>query len=651
MHLKDLEKALKKRSDIHSGEIRRAYEFAEKAHKGQKRKTGEDYVTHPVAVAMLLLEIGADEESLIAALLHDTVEDTDVTLEDVEKEFGKKIATITDSITKVSNINLFSSPDENKTATFRKMFSGGITDERAILIKLADRAHNTETLDKLRDAKALRIAEETMNIYYPLAKLFGVWKFKQIFEKHCFPIRHAEKNKYFLTYIEKFKKENLLNIQKYKKEIEDLLSKKKIIAKTSIIFKSPRELFEEEAISTAPTQTNHIEPFFIDISTETINDCYVTLGGIHGNYSWKEKEFIDFISLPKNNGYRSIHTSVFIHSGKKCEIHIQTKAMERINMCGAYYFSPEQFPKEMINLSLTALDKNYYTSQQYLSDLKTDILQKKIIIFSEEGKTVPLPKNATGIDFAYMYDCDKAHLLKAVKIDGKLCPPTLTLKNGQIVELLYGKQTHLKTYWLNHTRTSIAKHHIIKWLSHLSKKELYKRGVDSVTTEFVKAGEKRSFIINDKIKNKIIAQFPDNTYEEIISNIGKGIISPKEFIQKYLQITMNIRKENPLLSFWDGIIKEFFHTFYFFFTSNVQRRDTMVISLNIRSIDKPGMLLNILQIIAEKKLNVSKLKVFSLRPSKDALYKMDIETEDYKQTSEIIDELSEIDGVKELTRE
>jgi guanosine-3',5'-bis(diphosphate) 3'-pyrophosphohydrolase len=435
-------------------------------------------------------------------------------------------------------------------------------------------------------------------------------------------------------------------LQKLKKKFLE----KNIDAEIKVIYKTPRELYEEERDLQKPIHEKFTHFYYLDIQVGTVDECYLCLGHIHSKYSWKENEFSDYISLPKNNGYQALHTTIFVSSGRSSEIHIKTKAMETINECGTFYTAPENFPKNMISNSLKALDKNYYTSQQYLQELKTDVLQKKIIVFAHTGETIPLPKNSSAIDFAYLYDCDKAHLLKEVKIDGEGHPVTTILQNGQVVEPVYNKKSQVRTFWLNHIHTGIAKNYISNWLSRLPKKELYTRGMRALGHEYAKTTKKRKLKFSKKIQQKIIDDFPEKTFEEVVISVGKGIISPKDFFQKYLEARKEIRNESFFYSIIDGLTSMYFRIFYFLFTSNRLEKDTHVAKIKIQSIDRPGMLLSILQVISQRDFNVASLKVFSLRPSKDAFYEIGIEYRSHKEISELFDELLEVNGVKELTR-
>ncbi|QQS58945.1 bifunctional (p)ppGpp synthetase/guanosine-3',5'-bis(diphosphate) 3'-pyrophosphohydrolase [Candidatus Peregrinibacteria bacterium] len=644
----ELQSAIQQQGNFDEKRIEGAYQLAEKVHHGQKRKTGEPYLSHPVAVAQSLFDIGADEETIIAALLHDTIEDTILTVQEISSQFGESIGHLVDAVTKVSKTKFFGSFDSQKTATFRKILSGSVLDERAIIIKLADRAHNVETISEFLKTKQQRIAQETMDIYYPLAKVFGIWKFKKTYEDFCFPIIHPDVFQELHKNLSGWKTEIFRDSKKVISEIESDFQKQFLYFEIRPSFYSPADIFYEMEAKNIPS--SEIHPFHIDVIVENASECYAALGALHKKYFWKEKEFADYISIPKSNGYQGIHTSVFTSMSKPLEFHIKTRAMNYSNQSGSYFFSPESFLKKPFQNSLHALDKNYYFSQQFWSDLHKDVLQKKILTFTRQGKAMALPVHASGIDFSYVSDAKKAHYLEDIKINGILQPITTILQNGDVVEPIYSRFPKAENFWLNHTRTGIAKYHMLHWFSGLTKQQKYIMGRAALVREFLKIGESYEKMMSRKMKKILDNEYPENSFRQIIEKVGEGVISPKEFLEKYLECKKKIREESFFLSHFDKWKEAFYAKFFFLFTANVLNPNSQIVQINIEAKDRQGMLYDILGIFAKRKINVATLRVYSLRPSRNALYKIGIEVERYSQVSEIFDELLEVHGVRNLTR-
>ena len=622
--------------------LEKAYEFAEKAHKGQRRKSGEPYLVHPVAVAEILFDIGADEDTVIAGFLHDTLEDTFVSYSEIECLFGKSVAELVESVTKVEELDLPATKEELKVETLRKMMMGGIFDERAIVVKLADRMHNVSTLRYLRREKQEKFAEETMSFYHGLARVFGIWQAKRVFENTCFPILHPEEAFAIRKLVDRFKVEKKKHLERTQKSLLKVLPN----VQTEIVFYSPYELCKR-----AKDERIYFEQlrkfFYVDVLVDSIQDCYLALGEIHSHFPWRENSLRDYISIPKNNGYQGLHSTVYLDSGILTEFHVHTRDMHRINDTCSFFLSPESFSREDLKKSLKTLDQNYYTSGQYVDDIQKDVCSRKIFVFTKDGEVVSLPEGATGIDFAYAVDSSTAHALRQVKVNGLDQPVTRPLHSGQTIDVIIGSDLCPDPSWLNHIKTGVAKQAIVQWSAQLSDVDLLKRGEACLRDEFKKYNISYKNCRDEKIQGALLKHFREVSFDDFLKKVGKGFVSAKDFMSVYFEVKKNHREsvvnKMPLLD-W------FFSVFYMFSTENILNQKSNVLTLKVRSLDRSGMLYDILTVINRRKLNVSGLKIYSLRPSRDAFYKIKLEVYNYRQFSEIFDEIREISGVRNVRR-
>jgi len=647
-HFSSLESALREHGFSHLEKIRSAYEFAKKAHHGQMRKTGEEYITHPVAVALLLLDIGADEESLIAAILHDTVEDTAIAFTDIEREFGTSIARLVDGVTKVEKFQFFNSPGDFKAANLRKMFSGALENERAILIKLADRAHNIQTLSTFSPQKQHRIAQETMELYHPLAKILGVWILKRAFENACFPILEPKKYEEITLLQNQYREKNAKKNNHLLKEIQKIFHDESIKTETQIHFKNAFGISEYSTRDHILSEDIH-HFFRINVFVDSIEECYQVLGVLHQHFSYRFQEFRDSISIPKNNGYQSLHTSVFIDD-ELVQFHIQTHDMHLANEKCAFFLFPEKFPRENLNKTLQALDDNYYRSQEYLRDLQRDILQKKIFVTTKKGEKIVLPKRSTGIDFAYALSPDVGHRLKNLVVNGHASSPTTLLHNGDVIEAETGEKEGPKPHWVNHVKTALAKQEMMAWVSGLPPEKIRERGESFLRSELEKSGYEYDQEMTADIQKKACALLEKKKFIEVQSAIALSEINPKRIIAILLEERARKRGESFFFRISDSLVNFFYSAFYFLFTKYRQNKNSKIIKITIRAKDRPRMLFDLLGIIAKREINIASLKIYSLRPSFDALYKVWIEIEHIDDLHELFDEFLEVEGVKSLTK-
>lgn len=467
--------------------IRRAYQFAQEAHDGQKRLSGEPVMNHCLAVASALVDWKLDTTSIVVGLLHDTVEDTKISLGDIQKEFGQQTADLVAGVTKVGEIKLRGQKEEEFVENLRKMLVVMAKDLRVVLIKLADRYHNMQTLQFLPKEKQVRIARETLEVYAPLAERLGIGEMKGLLEDLAFPYVYHQECQWLKALAEPYFYEAEENIQKAIEEIKKELVRAKIKAEVHGRAKHFYSLWWKLL---RPEIGKDIEKVYdlmaMRIVAKSVRDCYAALGVVHK--LWKPVPSVgvsDFIAQPKPNGYRSIHTTVFGPEGKIFEIQIRTKEMheQAENGIAAHWYMSmlknkgRLFSKEIDKgeffapseklvwvKQLVAWQKEMVDSQEFLEALKFDGLAHRIFVFSPKGDIYDLPLGATPVDFGYAVHTDLGDQTVGAKVNGKMVKLSHQLKSGDMVEITKKKGTGPSRDWLNFVVTTTARRRIIKYL-------------------------------------------------------------------------------------------------------------------------------------------------------------------------------------------
>ncbi|OIO39269.1 MAG: hypothetical protein AUJ71_01115 [Candidatus Omnitrophica bacterium CG1_02_49_16] len=441
-----------------------AYEYAAQAHAGQTRRSGEPYIQHPLRTALTLAQIRAENDVVIAGLLHDVPEDTGRPLAEIEKQFGKKIAALVEGITKLSKVKYRGI--ERHTESLKKMFIAMAADIRVILIRFADRLHNLETLDALPENKRLRIAQETMEIYVPIAGLLGIWHFKNKMEDICFRYLHPEEYKK-LQY--RYEVEQRMENQAFIKKTEEILVPKLKEADLRFEiqgrFKSLYSIFQK--MQKKERKFSEIyDVFALRVIVETVADCYKTIGVIHSLWKPKPNRFKDYIAVPKSNGYQALHTAVFGPNGKVTEFQVATRKMYEKSLYGIaahwYYKSNKKYlskqPKWVRDiLELMRQAKN---SEEFVNVAKIDVFQNRIFVFTPKGDVIDLPERSTPIDFAYAVHSDIGHHCVGAMINEKIGKLDTPLKSGDTVEIITEKNKKPSRDWLKIAKTARAREKI-----------------------------------------------------------------------------------------------------------------------------------------------------------------------------------------------
>ncbi len=463
--------------------VKKAFNFAQKVHEGQKRLSGEDFIEHPLSVALILADWRLDTGSIVAGLLHDTVEDGGIKIENLVKEFGKEIADLVSGVTKISEIKLRGTSQDVFVENIRRMIVVMAHDLRVVLVKLADRYHNLQSLFVLPKEKQKRIAQETLEIYAPLSERLGMGEIKGRLEDLAFPYAFPEEYKWVENYAFPYYRQADEYLQKIKKEVLSVLLKKGIKAKVHGRAKHLYSLYKKLCRSEIDRDINKVYDLMaLRIIVETIEECYLVLGLIHNLYRPVPSVGVrDFIAQPKPNGYQSIHTNVFAQ-GRIIEIQIRTRKMheEAENGIAAHwYYAQQKYKKNkdekiqrgffaptekmMWVKELVQWQKELVGSKEFLESLKFDALRHRIFVFSPKGDVFDLPADSTPVDFAYAVHSELGDQCCGAKVDGKMVSLDYKLKSGQVVEILIDKNKKKPSSdWLKFVVTRAARHKIAK---------------------------------------------------------------------------------------------------------------------------------------------------------------------------------------------
>lgn len=458
--------------------ITAAYEFGAEAHAGQMRKTGEAYITHPVAVAQELAEMHLDAEAITAAILHDTVEDTAASLDEITERFGSEVALLVDGVSKLDQIK-FRSHAEAQAESFRKMMLAMIEDIRVILVKLADRLHNMKTLGAMPAEKKKRIARETLDVYAPIANRLGINRLKVQLEdlgfKHLYPFRY----RVLQTALKKSKGSQRQIVKKISEEISTTLADEGITGEVLGREKHLYSIYKKMA-GKRRLLSDVVDVYGFRIIAEDVNTCYQVLGLVHGLYKPMPGRFKDYIAIPRINGYQSLHTTLFGPKGLPLEVQIRTREMDRLAESGVASHwiykadeksdaSPQRRTREWL-ANLEELQQSG-TSEEFLESVKVDLFPDKVYVFTPKGDIMPLPKGATAVDFAYAVHTDVGDRCVAAKVNRSLVPLRTELQNSQTVEIVTARGAKPNPNWLTFVRSAKARTAIRQHMKNLRSSE------------------------------------------------------------------------------------------------------------------------------------------------------------------------------------
>ena len=522
--------------------IRRAYDYAEKKHFGQKRISGDDYILHPLNVALILTEISADAPCMAAALLHDTIEDSDATKEEIEKLFGSEVALLVDGVTKINKIN-FNSDSEASAAYQRKILVGLSEDVRVIIIKLADRLHNMRTLDVMSEEKQKKKAKETLEILTPVAHRLGIYKIKS--ELEDLSLRYLKPDAYF-DIVEKLnqkKVERDAAVSKMMDEVSSLLKEHNIPHEIKGRSKSIYSIYNK--LSKGKPFSDIYDILALRVFVDTEQECYIALGLIHSKYKPVPKRFKDYIAMPKTNLYQSLHTTVFGIDGELFEIQIRTYDMDKIAEYGiASHWSYKEHKdgaaaskdimeqKLQIFRNIIELNEDSSTPEEFVSSVKKDILSSDVIyVYTPKGDVMELPEGSTPVDFAYKVHSEVGDRMIGAIVNDNIVPLDYKLNNGDIIKINTNKASTPSKDWLSFVVTTGAKNKIRAYFSRLEKDENIEKGSDTLEKEL----RKNNLSINEFLTNKNIDTILDelklNDVDDLYVNIALGKYTPSQIIK------------------------------------------------------------------------------------------------------------------------
>ncbi|MCX6129669.1 MAG: bifunctional (p)ppGpp synthetase/guanosine-3',5'-bis(diphosphate) 3'-pyrophosphohydrolase [Proteobacteria bacterium] len=523
--------------------IQLAYEYAAKCHITQKRASGEPYITHPLAVASIVSTLKLDTPSIVAAILHDTVEDTSSTLDEIEQLFGPEVRDLVDGLTKISKIK-FRSNEEKLAENFRKMIVAMAKDLRVILIKLCDRLHNMRTMDNLSLEKRKRIAQETLDIYAPLSNRLGIYGIKSELEDLCLRILKYEVYQEIRRKVSSKKSVRQAYINEVKEYIEAELRK---YGFTEIqVYGRPKHFFSiyKKMIERHLEFEDIHDLFAFRIIVSSIKDCYEALGVVHAMWKPMPGRFKDYIAMPKANLYQSLHTTVIRPNGEPAEIQIRTKEMHETCEYGvAAHWAYKD--KDKSSHATDAQKFNWLRQimqwqtelkdpDEFLEALKVDLFDEEIFIFTPKGDVLSLPQNATALDFAFCVHSDIGTKCIGVKVNGQMSPIKKKLKSGDIVEVLTSPHQKPSKDWLNFVITTKARNKIRSFLRSEQREKSRKLGRDLLMQEL----EKRRLVYEELEKTgelqKIVKTARESQMEDVLIAIGYGRLNAKDLVNKAL---------------------------------------------------------------------------------------------------------------------
>ncbi len=536
--------------------IQKAYNYAVSKHGDQKRKSGEPYMIHPVDVAYTIAEIGLDEKTICAALLHDVVEDTDATYDDLKNEFGQEVAEMVDGVTKLKQIQ-YASIEEHQVENYRKMFLAMGKDIRVIIIKLADRLHNMRTLEFLKRDRQIAIAQETMQLYAPLANRLGLYAMKWELEDLGFKYLHPEEYAELIKGIEQKREQRLKFIEKIMNDIRVQLKKQKIEAEVTGRAKHLYSIYRK-MIRDNKTLDQIYDLFALRIIVNSVKDCYAALGVVHEMYNPMPGRFKDYIAVPKPNMYQSIHTTLLGEKGTPFEVQIRTWDMHRIAEYGiaahwaykeANYGSKKG--QKVVSVQEDKLawlretlewQQEMQDPQQFLETLKTELFEDEVYVFTPKGAIKVLPRGATPIDFAYSIHAEIGNHMTGAKINSKMVPIITPIKNGDIIEIITSENSKGPSMdWLKFVKSTSAKNRIQQWFKKERKAENIEKGKESIERELKRIGISHADLFKTEYINPMLDRYKYKNLEEMYAAVGFGSMSATKIIARML---IEYRKEH-----------------------------------------------------------------------------------------------------------
>ena len=533
--------------------IKKAYNYAKKYHGDQLRMSGEPYIIHPVQVAYILSTLGLDDSTICAALLHDTIEDTDLSKQDLINTFGTEVAELVDGVTKLSKLQ-YATMAEQQVENYRKMFLAMGKDIRVILIKLADRLHNMRTLKYLTRDRQIANANETMELYAPLANRLGMYSLKWELEDLSFKYLYPKEYRELVEGIDRKREERLkfidMIMEEIKKEVKKAHIEAEVTGRAKHLYSIYRKMKRDNI-----TLDQVYDLFALRVIVNSVKDCYAVLGIVHELYNPMPGRFKDYISVPKPNMYQSLHTTLIGPKGTPFEVQIRTWDMHRVAEYGIAahwaYKEANKTKKTTVKVEEDKLSwlretlewqQDMQDPQEFLKTLKTELFEDEVYVFTPKGKIIALAKGSTPIDFAYNIHAEIGNHMTGAKINSKMMPIVTTLKNGDIVEIITSDSSRGPSRdWLKFIKTSTAKNKILAWFKKNEREENIEKGKDLIEKEIKKIGMTHAELAKTEYMQAALDRYKYSEVEDMYASVGFGAISPGKIVARMLE---EYRKEH-----------------------------------------------------------------------------------------------------------
>ena len=530
--------------------LKRAYEFAKKAHVNQKRASGEDYFIHPCTVARILVDLGLDSATVAAAFLHDVIEDTPVSEGDIRKEFGEEVLELVVGVTKLEKIQ-FHSKEEEQAENFRKIFVAMAKDIRVIIIKLADRLHNMRSLNFLSKERQQRMARETLDVYAPLADRLGISQVKCELEDLCLKYLEPDFYEYLSTNVEELLKENIGSVDQVVGEVKQILHDSNVNGE---VFGRKKHLYSiyRKMKERGKTLDQIYDLTAIRIVVNTVDECYEVFGKIHHKWKPVPGRIKDYIATPKPNMYRSLHTTVVTNFGKVFEIQIRTYEMNHAAEYGIaahWKYKEKKQVADDLDTRLSWIREvmewqgGLKDSKEFLNSLKGDIYSSEVLVFTPKGDVISLPKDATPLDFAYNIHSAVGNKCVGAKVNSKMVPLNTILQVGDVVEVITSQNSKGPSWdWLKIVKSSSARVKIKQFFKKEMKEENGKMGKIMLDAEAKRRGYNLSELLTEEAFAHVSSKLSFNNQEEMFASIGYGAVSSNQVIVKLIDY---YRKSQP----------------------------------------------------------------------------------------------------------
>ena len=549
--------------DDECDQIMKAFTLADKAHEGQFRASGEPYIMHPLAVAEILAHLQIDHITLIAALLHDVVEDTEYTKEDIEKLFGSEVAFLVDGVTKLNQFQ-YETKEDRQMENYRKMILAMAKDVRVVVIKLGDRLHNMRTLKHMRSDKQKRIAKETLEIFAPLAHRLGIFNVKWELEDLSF--RYLEPDKYY-DLVDQMKqkrqaREDIVNdtMEQLTKALGEAGIKADIKGRPKHFYSIYKKMKKDNR-----DLSQIYDLLAVRVIVDTVPDCYAVLGIAHSIWKPLPYRFKDYISMPKSNMYQSLHTTVIGTMGQPVEIQIRTWEMHRVSEYGvaAHWRYKEgnkgadkEFDQKVAWLRQVLEWQDTSNPKELVNALKLDVFSGEVFVFTPKGDVVKLPIGSVPLDFAYRVHTDVGHRCVGAKVNGKIVPLDYTLQNGDIVDIITSKTGKPSLDWLNIVGSSESKNKIRNWFKRENKEENIEKGLESLEREAKRLNYSWKELCSDNRIQQVVKQLKSNTENELYAACGYGGIPVSTVLLRLVELYKKSKEHEDARKTTEQIIEK-----------------------------------------------------------------------------------------------